>query len=86
VAQYLALAGGELIELRVEPCRGRLGVTGRCQGVEHESGQARCEDGVATGGALNRLHQLAALDGLGDVAARTGADQCDDVLGAAGDR
>ena len=42
VAQDLALAGGELVQLRVDDA-GQVAV----EGVEHEPGQARGEHGVA---------------------------------------
>jgi hypothetical protein len=54
VAQDLALAGGELVELGVLGC-GR----GAGERVEHEAGQAGREDGVAGLHAGDRVEELA---------------------------
>ena len=56
------------------------------EGVEHEAGQARGEDGVAVVHAAHGVGQLLARDVLGHVAARAGADHGDHVLGGVGHR
>ena len=59
VAQHLALARGELVELGVDHDR-RAALAAR-ERVEHEAGQARGEDGVAAGHAAHGVGQLRAL-------------------------
>src|SRR5204863_8422141 len=68
VAEDLALAGGELVELGVGG--GDVLVAGEC--VQDEAGEAGREDGVAVGDTGDGVGQLRARDGLGDVAARAG--------------
>ena len=80
--QHLALALGEPVQVLVD--RRRVG--GRGEGVEHEAGQPRREDGVAVGHPADRGGQLGAGDRLGDVAAGAAADHADDVLGGVGHR
>ena len=80
--QDLALAGGELVELGVGLGLGDL----PGEGVEHETREARREDGVAVAHPGDRLGELGAGDRLGHVAAGAGADDRDHVLGRVGDR
>ena len=75
-AHDLLLARGQQIQLRVGrrdlPCP---------EGVQHETGQARAEGGVAGGDAVDCLDQLGRGDRLSDVPASARADDLDDVLG-----
>ena len=79
---HLALALGEPVEVLVDG--GDLDRAG--ERVEHEPGQPRGEHRVALGDPADRVDQLGAGDGLGDVAAGAGADGADHVLGGVGDR
>src|SRR3954454_2017999 len=54
--QDLALAGGELIELRVD----LLGRQFSGKGIQHESGKSRREDSVAIADALHGVRELLA--------------------------
>jgi hypothetical protein len=55
------------------------------EGIEDEAGQARREDGIARPDPVHRLQQFAAGNGLRDVAAGSGTDNGDHVLGGIGD-
>ncbi len=55
------------------------------EGIEDEAGQARREDGITGCDPVDRLQQFAAGNGLGDIAAGSGTDDCDDILGRVGD-
>ena len=74
---HLALALGEPVEVLVD---GR-DLDGAGERVEHEPRQPRREHRVAGGHPLDRGDQLRTGDRLGDVAARTGPDRADHVLG-----
>ncbi len=50
--------------------------------IEDEAGQARREDGITCRDPVDRLQQFAAGNGLGDVAAGSGTDHGDDILGS----
>ena len=79
--QDVALAGGELVELGV----GREGQRSG-EGVEHEPGESRGEDGVTGGDPADGLDQLRSGDGLGQIAPGAGPDDGDDILGGIGNR
>ena len=55
------------------------------EGIEDEPGQAGREDGIAGRDPVHRLQQFAAGNGLGDIAAGSGTDDGDDILGRVGD-
>src|SRR4029450_630311 len=76
VAQDLPPAGGELVQLRVDPT-GEVAV----EGIEHEPGQAGGEHGVAALDPADGGGQVGWGDGLGDVPAGPGPDHADHVLG-----
>src|SRR4051812_46389737 len=61
VAQDLALAGGELLELGVDLDGGDRG-----EGVEHEAGEPGREDRVPVGDPPHRVRELLPGDRLGD--------------------
>ena len=83
--QHLAFTGGQQVEVGIEDgAGGGLGHGG--EGVEHEPGQARREDGVAPGHPVDGLDELGPDDLLGDVAAGAGPDHADHVLGRVRDR
>jgi hypothetical protein len=81
VLEHLALARGELVELRVA-CLRRLLPSG--ERVEHEAGETRREDRVALLHAPDRVGELLTGDPLRHVAACPGADDGDHVLGRVG--
>jgi hypothetical protein len=82
VAQDLALAGGELVELRVD----LLGRDVAGERVQHEPGEPRREDRVALADAADGVGEVGAGDRLRHVAAGAGADDRDDVVGVVADR
>src|SRR5829696_3021103 len=80
VAEDLPLAGGELVEVRVD----LLGRQVAGERIEHEAGEAGREDGIAVANPAHGVRELLARDRLGDVAPGSRADDRDHVAGIVG--